>query len=192
MKLPKNAEIERLWQKHRNPSDYYDGRIRAHTITIRRVATTLAKRLKEKGHDIDPVLIEKAAQLHDVTKKDEDHPTTAAKMLRGKGYPEIARVVGSHDSRTLLSRDWRKMPLDEIVLMYADARSSSGWVESLEERSRILQERYPKGKEDIAKSFARLGEFERWLEEKGIDHHVELSQEETAEVERQRARGSKP
>ncbi len=176
MRLPSRGEIRYLRKKYAVSDRVMRGKIDAHTITVRRVALDLGRRLTKSGHSVNLNLIKRAALLHDMTKAEGgDHATSAAVILAKRGYPELARVVGSHDTRVLLKCDWRKLSPEEMLLMYADARSASGYIQSLGERSRMLQQRYPEHRTEIETSFNKLGEFEDWLKKKGVDTSVRLN-----------------
>lgn len=184
MRLPSKRETRLLLKEHKDPDEFMAGRMDAHIITVRRMAKVLGKRLRKQGHDVDLKVIDKAAILHDLTKKTGDeHAASAAKILEEKGCPELARVIGSHDTTTLLRKNRFDISLEEMVLMYADARSGSGRIMGLEERSKLLQERYPHRRQDIRKSFKKLRRFELWLNNKGVDHEVEIGPKDLAEIE---------
>lgn len=190
MRLPSAAETRRIRKKHRHRMDYMQGRIDAHVLTVRRIAQVIGKRLKKKGHDIDLKAIDTAALLHDMRKKDgRHHPKLAADELRETGYGELADIVETHDTRTLLKRKLDDLSLEQKLLMYADARGSSGWPLSLEERCDEVRRRYKVSERDIDKTFGRLRRFEDWLKEQGVDLSVQLTPKQKEEVERQRARG---
>ncbi len=116
-----------------------------HCEKVALVATFLAKALCEAGENLDPVLVEAGALLHDVTKHlslktGENHAFSAAKLLERLGYPEVARVVGQH---IFCPPGPPGSPIrEEEIVFYADKRVMHTRIVPLKERFRDLKERY--------------------------------------------------
>lgn len=69
----------------------------AHSRAVASYAYRLAVHLRYQGMNIDPLLIHRAALLHDLDKLQTDraqaHGSLAAKIMLSKGFPEIASIV---------------------------------------------------------------------------------------------------
>jgi len=163
MNLPTKEEIEKLWDEYHVP-----GNVRAHSRQTAKVAVFLAKKLNEKGIDVNTELVEMAALLHDLTrtanfenfdmqkgatKEDAEfwkklkqkygnmhHADSAANLLKEK-YPEVAEVIRTHTIE-----NQRKGLLGkswEIKLLnYADTRVLHDKIVSIEDRFKDTRQRH--------------------------------------------------
>ncbi len=136
--IPTKEECFRLWDGYKMPPN-----IRRHTLQVARIAVFMAKKLKEKGIDIDVTLAERGALLHDIDKiltlKNDRHGEVAEKILLRRGYPEIAKIASRHRFRYIREPD---LTWEEKVVNYADKRVKHDRIVSLDERFTDLLLRY--------------------------------------------------
>lgn len=111
-----------------------------HSVTVRRVAVTLAACLANQDM-IDIRIVDRAALLHDICKADSiaaggDHAHMGQRLLEILGYPLLGQIVGQHVHL-------RSDTLNTAMLVnYADKRVMHDRVVSLERRFVDLMERY--------------------------------------------------
>jgi len=139
----------------------------AHSEQVCRVALCLVDHMNHSSAMLNRPLVQAAALLHDITKTrsfetGEDHAFTGKEMLKGRGFPEVARVVGQH---VHLENEVLDEAVDEArVVNYADKRVLHDKVVSLEKRMAYIVERY--GREEAHRErIMRLWEESRNLEE---------------------------
>ena len=137
-----------------------------HSEQVCRVALCLVDHMDHSSARLNRPLVQAAALLHDITKTrsfetGEDHAFTGQEMLKEKGYPEVARVVGQH---VHLENEVRDEQVDEArIVNYADKRVLHDEVASLEKRMAYIVERY--GREEAHRErIMRLWEESRRLE----------------------------
>ena len=112
-----------------------------HSMTVRQVAAIIAYTLKIRGHDMNMLLVDRAAILHDICKIDSirnggDHALMGQQLLTAEGYPEVGDVIGQHVRL-------KSMLLNEaMVVNYADKRVMHDTIVSLSKRFVDLMERY--------------------------------------------------
>lgn len=138
----------------------------AHSEQVCRVALCLVDHMNHSSARLNRPLVQAAALLHDITKTrsfetGEDHAFTGQEMLKERGFPEVARVVGQH---VHLENETRDAEADEArVVNYADKRVLHDEVVSLEKRMAYIVERY--GREASHRErIMRLWEESRRLE----------------------------
>ncbi|MEN8244627.1 MAG: HD domain-containing protein [Thermodesulfobacteriota bacterium] len=148
----------------------------AHSEQVCRVALCLVDHMNHSSARLNRPLVQAAALLHDITKTrsfetGEDHAFTGKEMLKERGFPEVARVVGQH---VHLENEVRDEEMDEArVVNYADKRVLHDAVVSLEKRMAYIVERY--GREEAHRErIMRLWEESRELEER-IFRHVKFT-----------------
>lgn len=102
----------------------------------------MARRLKDKGHDVDVELVEIGAILHDIGRSKThgtDHAAVGGEMVRKLGVAEpVARMVDRHVGAGIPEDEARELglpegvyvpeTLEEKVVCYAD-KLISGWRE---------------------------------------------------------------
>ena len=142
--------------------------ILAHSQRVQGVALYLCRLLNHHGERLDQALVEAASLLHDIAKvrtlgTGGNHAQEGARLLRELGFPEVAEVVRQHvvlDTGTGQGRiteaevvhyaDKRVkhttvVPLGERFLdlkkRYGKSPGAMSWLEDLEQRSRMLEER---------------------------------------------------
>jgi len=101
---------------------------------VSKIAVRLARRLKDKGYDVDMELVEIGAILHDIGRSkthNADHAAVGGNMVRQLGIAEsVARIVDRHigagipedEARALGLPDGVYVPetLEEKIVCYAD------------------------------------------------------------------------
>jgi len=145
-----------------------------HSQQVCRVALCLVDHMNHSPAMLNRPLVQAAALLHDITKTrsfetGEDHAFTGKVMLKERGFPEVAQIVGQH---VHLENEARDKEVDEArVVNYADKRVLHDEVVSLEKRMAYIVERY--GQEEAHRErIMRLWEESRRLEARlfrGID-----------------------
>ncbi len=110
-----------------------------HTLVVNKIAVFLAKKLKEAGVNINVELVDTASLLHDMTKPGEDHARDAEKILKEKGFPEIAEVVGFHDFKGVIEETSN---FEAKLLQYADKRCGKVNIVSLDKRYKSWEKKY--------------------------------------------------
>lgn len=169
MRLPNRAKVRAITREHATKDSEAARKIRDHSALVGNIAVGIGRQLRENGHKIDLRLLRKAAVLHDIKKHEgRGHAQSAAEIVKAKGYPELARVIGSHDISGFAERTPHDLSLEEMLFLYADFKTGSR-CQTLEDRSRVLKKRYPEDTRAIHNTFNRLKEFEVWLRGKGVD-----------------------
>lgn len=148
MNLPTREECLQLLREYKNPENIIE-----HSLVVAKIANYLAKRLKEKGEDVDRDLVDRGALLHDIVKfitlnSDARHGKEGYKILMEKGYPAIALIAKEHALSEILKKGSLKSWESKIVY-YADKRVNNERIVSLEERFKYLRERYGKSGKEI-------------------------------------------
>lgn len=107
-----------------------------------KIAVRIARRLKDKGYDVDMELVEIGAILHDIGRSkthNADHAAVGGNMVRQLGIAEpVARIVDRHigagipedEAKALGLPDGVYVPktLEEKIVCYAD-KLIAGWRE---------------------------------------------------------------
>ena len=147
--IPGRQECLRLMETHGMLPN-----IRAHSLTVCRLALAIAEAANRHGCQFDTAAIEAAALLHDITKTrsletGENHALTGAELLLELGYGPVAGMVREH----VTPQDRGGGLTCEELVSYADKRVLHDRVVSLEERFGYLCERY--GRDETARE--RIG-----------------------------------
>ena len=175
--IPSRAECYRLLEEFRVPPH-----IVAHCEKVAKVAVFLAKHLVEKGEPINIPLVEAGGLLHDLTKHlslktGENHAQSAARILRERGYPEVANVVAQH---IFLKPGPPGSPIrEEELVYYADKRVMHTKIVPLKVRFEDLRARYGKTVSSLIRLY-NLEEMTKLLERrifKRLDFGPEKIQE---------------
>ena len=143
MRLPTREECFNLLKKYGTFPNIVE-----HCKVVDKVAVHLAKKLREKGININIELVDRAALLHDIAKSNtirknippeqENHHIDGEKILVDEGYPEVGRIIRMHSLKEINNlKTW-----EEKVMQYADLRVRHTNIVSLRERIDDLYERY--------------------------------------------------
>jgi len=163
MNLPTIEEIEQLWDDYHVPSN-----VRAHMKGVTKVAVFLAKKLKEKGINVDVGLTERSALLHDLIRpanfknldmqKDASmhdlefwkqlkhkygnihHGEAAASILKDK-YPEVAETILGHTPDNIKD-NLLNASWETKILVYSDGRALHDRIVSFDERRADSKKRH--------------------------------------------------
>ena len=68
----------------------------SHCREVAEKADAITKVLIQKGLNLNESTIHYGALLHDIAKKEPDHPATGAEWLRNLGWPDVAETVRTH------------------------------------------------------------------------------------------------
>lgn len=110
------------------------GRVVSHALAVSRLATDIAKRIKENGHDIDVDFVRKAAILHDIGRSKTNgimHGIEGGRILCKRGFKEpYIRVCECHvgagitmeeaEETGLPKKDYMPKTIEEKVIAHAD------------------------------------------------------------------------
>lgn len=124
--------------------------IKDHSLTVCRVAVTIARKLNAHGQHYNLTEIEAAALLHDITKTrslttGENHSLTGAKTVAAWGYHSVADIIRQHVTP---DNGAHAVTAAEVV-SYADKRVLHDRVVPLHERFAYLKIRYGKTRQDL-------------------------------------------
>ena len=143
MKLPTREGCFKLLEKYGTFPHIIE-----HCKVVNKVAVYLAKKLKEKGIEINVDLVDRASLLHDIAKsktirenippEEENHHIDGEEILIKEGYPEVGRVIRMHSLKEIKNlKTW-----EEKVMQYADLRVRHTRIVSIKERIEDLYKRY--------------------------------------------------
>ncbi|MBW2970916.1 HAD-IA family hydrolase [Candidatus Woesearchaeota archaeon] len=145
LRLPTRQECFELLHEYKVPQNIFE-----HSLVVNKVAVFLAKKLKEKGENVNVELVDRASLLHDLDKKDtlkqSNHGEITEKILAEKGYPEVGEVCKYH--RLQYSYLMDKLSWECRIVNYADSRVMHDKIVSWQERLQDLTERYEVKKPD--------------------------------------------
>ena len=169
MKLPTREQCLGYFNEYKVPLN-----IKEHCLKVEEVAVFLAKKLNESGKEVDAVLVSRIALLHDIFKVvvlDLENQTPpynyqyseeelamwrqlrekyqgyyegdVACLIFNKEFPELAYSL----RRVGMPKDPDKND-EEMLVHYADWRTSQDKIVSLQERLAYLRKRYQKEADD--------------------------------------------
>ena len=122
-----------------------------HSLAVAGVAFFLAEKLREKGIDVDPLLVHRGGLLHDLDKiaslnEGGEHGERAAQILAELGYPELGEIARAHVLRPgRFPKNW-----PEKIVFLADKLVEGEKVVGLEARLSAIKERYPQFHAEIS------------------------------------------
>ena len=164
MNLPSREECMELLKRENTPEN-----IIRHTLVVNKIAVFLAKKLKEKGENVNIDLVDRASLLHDIkkwesiqNKTDASHGEIGENFLKDR-YPEIAELVRKHMLYEVVDlKTW-----EEKIICYADKRVNHDKIVSLKQRFDYINKRYPpKNKKLRKKVYDKYFELEKEIFEK--------------------------
>jgi HD superfamily phosphohydrolase YqeK len=117
--------------------------IQAHLLRVAETALTLARALENTGvktgkpagsarFNLD--LIQAAALLHDIKRKEKNHAGAGSRLLTTLGFPRVADIVGAH--MTLQPKD----PITETEIVYLADKICKGDQLELDYTHRFLEQ----------------------------------------------------
>jgi len=156
MTIPSRSEAARLLRSLEPPEWFL-----RHACAVADVAAWLARRAAARGLDVDPVLVDTGALLHDVDKLPAGeirsvvgprsamrHGDGSAAWFEQRGWEELAPVVRDHPVTRLADPGYESWvasaPLEALIVAYADKRAGQRLV-SMAERFASWHRRYPTG-----------------------------------------------
>ncbi|MCD6576204.1 MAG: HDIG domain-containing protein [Nanoarchaeota archaeon] len=146
MKLPSREECFKLLEKYESFPHIVE-----HSKLVNKIAVYLAKKLKEKGVNINVELVDRASLLHDIGKSivirmdaqrantiEDNHHIVGEEILTKEGYPELAKIVRKHSLKEIQNLEtW-----EEKVVHYADLRVRHSSIVGVKERVEDIVRRY--------------------------------------------------
>ncbi len=156
MQIPSRGQCLRLMDRVALPVH-----IRHHSFRVAQVAMCLGQPLVQKGFELDLMLLEAGALLHDIAKgicldNGGNHADKGAQLLTDWGYPAIAPIVADH---VIIHESYLDRPVTEAILVnYADKRVRHEQIVDLRMRFDDLVDRYARnqGHRDLLLSKLRL------------------------------------
>ena len=154
MKIPSLQECEQLLVQYKVPENIVE-----HVRQVTKIAVFLARKLSEKGVDINTEFVERAALLHDLDKmltlKDiKQHGYVAQKILQDLGYPEVADIVVAHHAESIA--EGRVKTWEQKIVNYADKRVAHTTVVTIDQRIDDFIKRYPQVSRDYMERMRTL------------------------------------
>jgi len=161
--VPDADECYALLEKYKVPPH-----IVQHSRVVHDVALCLCQMLNRHGEKLDQARVEAGSLLHDIAKMEglntgESHPRAGGLLLSRLGYPEVAEIVRQHvvlddgspqshitETAVVHYADKRVMHVTVVSLAarfrdlkkrYGRTSSALAWLEDLEEKSILLEER---------------------------------------------------
>jgi len=181
--IPSREECLRVLKEHH----VWDNIIE-HCKRVTRNALFIGNKFIENGHPVDLKLLEAAALLHDICKKDEieiirklnlDGPQIIEKIrsighgylgeskMKELGYDELADLVKKHTMQYLLEEPELKRSRDEtLILTYADSLDVEGKVNTIENAFKRYYKRYPHFNECLEQEEKEMYKVEKYVLEK--------------------------
>ncbi len=147
--LPDIRESLRILQDHAVPEN-----VVRHSLAVAAVAHWFALRLRERGVEVDPLLVHRGGLLHDLDKLSSQdrakHGAKTERILRELGWPDLAaiaerHVLGAHPET------W-----EEKLVHYADKIVEEDRLVGLEARVSALSRRYSSDGDRIARALPQL------------------------------------
>jgi len=171
--VPSEQECMAMLREYKVPEN-----IIRHSIKVKELSLEIARKLKEKGINVNEKLVVAAALLHDLDKaitlncEKGSHGKVAADALKKLGMHSVAEIVRKHLIESMLNGELKT--IEEKIIFYADKRVLDDKVVSLEERFEYLKKRY--GLKDkalmgiINEGYKKVVELEKelmgWTEDK--------------------------
>lgn len=144
-----------------------------HCTAVCETALKLGYALNQKGYQMDLVLLQAAALLHDIARVEERHWDVGARIARELGQSQVADLIQQHMTHTVDALQYQIRELDLLCL--ADRMTREDEHVGLRARMNSILERY-QGQPEIE---ARIrGHLE---ENRQIKHFIEEILGETVE-----------
>jgi putative nucleotidyltransferase with HDIG domain len=142
MNIPTEQECILLMEEHNLPDN-----MKRHSVLVTKMADAIGKALLESGEKINLALLHSSALLHDMDKMitlndGKNHGFLAEKILEGRGFPEVAKIVRKHRLETVFEDSEGLSTWEEKIVYYADKRANDDKAVSIDERYEYLLWRY--------------------------------------------------
>jgi putative nucleotidyltransferase with HDIG domain len=144
--------------------------IKAHSIMVERIASLIARALREAGENLSLEQVTAGALMHDIAKTrsiktKENHSAIGSEICLQNHLEEIAEIVAEHVVLKSFVKDGPVV--EKEIVYYADKRVNHDKIVSLEERLAYLIRQYGNGDETLirrmGKNFDLCKEVERKL-----------------------------
>ncbi len=143
--------------------------IRAHSIMVERIASLIARGLREAGDNLSLDLVTAGALMHDIAKTrslktKENHSATGSEICLQNRLDELAEIVAQH---VVLKNFSKEGPvLEKEIVYYADKRVNHDKIVSLEERLAYLIKQYGNGDETLIRRMGKNFDLCKQVENK--------------------------
>ncbi len=162
--IPSQSEVDE-WRKEVHLPTGVIG----HCDAVADASEKIGKELLDMGKLLRPIALRRSAEIHDLFKfidfskssppkidepqiwkeliikyEGHSHESACAAFLEGKGYSEIASIVGMHGFST---ENHPNMTTEQKVLFYTDKRTTGNELGSIDDRFEYLKKTYADGKE---------------------------------------------
>jgi uncharacterized protein len=132
--------------------------IKAHSIMVERIASLIARGLREAGENLSLELVTAGALMHDIAKTrsiktKENHSAIGSEICLHNHLEELAEIVAEH----VVLRNFSKSGAvqEKEIVYYADKRVNHDKVVSLEERLAYLIRQYGNGDETLIRRMGK-------------------------------------
>lgn len=131
--------------------------LRAHSMTVGRIAYLLAVWMRKRGIVLDPILAHRGGLVHDLDKITTLHITGAhgqmgAAFIKEQGYSQLAEITRAHIMSTILEPGFCRLPWELRLVYFADKLVEGDALVPFSERLSHLYERYPQYQAMMMKS----------------------------------------
>lgn len=163
-KFPPTIETCNNWlEEYRVPVN-----IRFHMQAVADHAYKLTVKVQHANVPVDPILVHRAAWLHDIGKLQEsssnsDHGAVGADILRGKGEDELSEIIDKHVVERILNENPTNWSWNAKIVFYVDKCFEGEKYLEIDERLTKLGIRYPESKEEISKALPMILELENQI-----------------------------
>lgn len=122
--------------------------VQRHVTVVAASAYKLAVWLRQAGVDLDPILVHRAALVHDLDKiatlhQAGQHGHVSAEFLVKQGYSQLADIVRGHLLGLFISRDLSNFSWEMKIVNFCDKLVEGDQIVPLATRFSALKQRYP-------------------------------------------------
>lgn len=142
--------------------------ILAHIHLVAASAYLLAVWLRNADEDVDPLLTQRGAMLHDLAKIDSigpgkhiDHAAMARDILLSRGQPALAEIANRHMPYRERGDPRRPQTWEQKLVHYSDKLAEGNRLVPIEERLLALKKRYPQAAQELEDSWPILSELQQ-------------------------------
>ena len=136
-KIPTREECLQILINNKTPSN-----VIGHCKAVCKAAEEIADNLISKGINVNRELVVAAALLHDIERDKKDHINEGVRLLKGMGFPEIAKVIKKHSLYQIDKKGIQPKTIEEKIVFYSDKRAKGSKIVSLKGRFEDLKKRY--------------------------------------------------